>query len=262
MTIKNVSFKDLSKNVEDNNSKIKLIIIPYGIVPEEDRDVYYPFLHHKNSGFLVPFDCTIDKKTILKIEIADKIREETMSVLEFDPDALEENSNLIVNFEIDEESEKEIYTWAVVFIFTGLVGIGEINEKIMDYVDAFKLNIRLYPFLNGFTSNLVYISAEDLYDLSKGFFIVNDEGENYEVDVSEGMDLSQDIVSIYRLKRGDVPFTEIQTEEPNAPFQKRKYYHILNGEILVSILDDESVNSFYKDDLIEEEWDYRRAEER
>lgn len=247
MPLKNVSFEQLSKNIQENNTKLKLHIIPYGISPNRDGDVYYPFLHHSINEFMVPFDGSIDNNTNLKMFVSNKIREETMGALDFEPELVETNTNTVVESLSDENSTDQ-YQWAVMWVFTGIVGFQNINNVLRTYVKNFKTTIRLHSYMNNFDTNLVYITAEELYYLANNdVYIISDGVNEYEVDVSSGMILDQNIKDIYMLKRGDIPVSELQLGTPNAPFQKRIYNEMLPdiSKRIVSILDDNSIDSFF-----------------
>lgn len=214
-------------SVQNRNSSLEFTILPYFCVVEEDGlETQNIFCNHSVNDYISPFSFDFKKIETVTNQIKNCLSTETFGALTVDDETIENFSHFV---EVKAEGEIKGF---FVFIFLGekqdlVYGLNVIES----YIEKYKENIKRNCKIETFAKNLVYIPSNRLYELCDGgtYAVIDEEGEELNFNVSEGIPFDPEIRQKYKKRAGDIPFSIINSQRANSPYNSEYYSSI--GEV-------------------------------
>jgi hypothetical protein len=192
-------------------------IIPKYFIEENGETVYLLRINQNNTIFDFSEKYESDKGTILSY-IRDSVLFNTLNVIKLTKEEIK-NGTILYSTEYDESSGKYIISddvKPIIFINIVIPSFSYLKRKVIKFKEAFKLNLNGITDSTSDTTNIIWVTIEELFYLSRftiaKFINVNEDGEEEEVtiDVREsGFPAWPEITKLYKLslENGDIPYT-------------------------------------------------------
>ena len=233
----------------------RVIIIPYVWIEANESQQSFVLLQNTKNGeknIISDFGGEFSFSSLDEY-ISSSLIEKTFGTLTIPNDHIRKNTSFFAS--IDNDYKNEVFlvpnTPIVCLVNLGTSTKLSLNGIIVNFIENYKYKLRTDPKSSNFLTNLVYMSQLDFYYLIRGttFHIYDDEsGEEYEMEVKDGITFDDDLINLYNAKPTDIAVTVIYNPEANFPFRVYNFSQIITSlqKTMLPLMNDETLDLFPK----------------